>query len=133
VDLGPTAAPQPILRSRRQRLLGLWAFACALLAVRAFADGVLRSKGTAGPIAVPVRIDLNRASLGELLAVPGLGPARAEAIVLHRVRHGWLRSVDELDGIDGIGPVLLQQVRPFVCVQREPASSIPQDSDPDGR
>ena len=122
-----------MLPSRRRRLLVLWAFVCALLAVRAFADGVLRSTGPAGPIAEPVRVDLNRASLGELLAVPGLGPARAEAIVLHRVRHDWLRSVEDLDGIDGIGPVLLQQVRPFVCVQREAVSPTALDSDPDGR
>ena len=78
-------------------------------------------------------IDLNRASVGELLAVPGLGPSRAHAIVLHRVRHGWLRSVDELDGIDGIGPHLLQQVRPFVFVAPETAAATATAPAGDGR
>jgi competence protein ComEA len=105
-----------------------------LLAVRAFADGALRVGNRVPRLPVTaVTVDLNRANVGELLAVPGLGPARAHAIVLHRVRHGWLRSVDELEGIDGIGPHLLQQVRPFVFVAPEAAGSIATSPVVDGR
>ena len=66
--------------------------------------------------AVPVRIDLNRATVGELMALPGIGRVRAAAIVLHRVRYGPFRSVDELTGIDGIGAETLAALRSHACV-----------------
>jgi len=85
--------------------------------VRAFASGALAgARAAPPPSVVPVQVDLNRASLGELLAVPGLGPARAEALILHRVRHGWFRSLDELDAVDGIGPGIQAQLRPWVRI-----------------
>lgn len=103
--------------SRTRRCLEGWALLCCLLLVRAFADGLLRAGRSQRPAAVPVVIDLNRATVGELTALPGIGPARAAAIVLHRVRHGPLRTVDELGAVDGIGAETLGAVRPFVCVR----------------
>ena len=98
-----------------------------MLLVRAFAAGVLRVRPDPAAAVVPILIDVNRAGLGELLALPGLGPARAEAIILHRVRHGPFRTIDELDAVDGIGPETLLQLRPFVRV----AAAPPPDRDPE--
>jgi competence protein ComEA len=50
------------------------------------------------------------------MALPGIGRVRAAAIVLHRVRHGPFRSVDELTGIDGIGAETLAALRSHACV-----------------
>lgn len=89
--------------SRRRRLLAAWAFLCFGLAVRALATGLLPA-----PPAVdlrPVRLDLNRAAVEELALLPGLGRTRAEAIVLHRIRHGPFAAVDELVRVDGCGEV----------------------------
>jgi competence protein ComEA len=92
--------------------------------VRAFAHGLLdREGGSRQPAATPLRIDVNLAAPAELVAVPGIGPSHAEAIVLHRVRHGLFRTVDDLAAVDGIGPGLLAALRPFVCV-RPPAEPV---------
>ncbi len=64
----------------------------------------------------PGRVDLNRASLEELEALPGIGPARAGAIVRWRGEHGSFRSVDGLLEVPGIGPATLERLRALVRV-----------------
>ena len=60
----------------------------------------------------PVRaLDLNRATAGELEALPGIGPVLAGRIVEHRRVHGAFRSPDELLAVRGIGPRLLDRLR----------------------
>ena len=62
----------------------------------------------------PPVVDLNRATLAELDALPGIGPVLARRIVEHRGRHGPFRSVDELRAVAGIGPALLARLRELV-------------------
>jgi len=52
-------------------------------------------------------VDVNRASEDELASLPGVGPALARAMVLHRP----FRSVDELDRVPGIGTKRLTRLR----------------------
>jgi len=61
-------------------------------------------------------IDLNTADESALLALPGIGPARARAILDYRAAHGPFRSVSQLMRIRGIGRSLLQQLRPLVTL-----------------
>jgi competence protein ComEA len=87
------------------------------LAVRALADGLCGPAApgrTAPSSAESVVVDCNRASIQELATLPGIGPARARAIVLHRVRHGPFRDPSELGAVDGIGPDTLAELAPHV-------------------
>ena len=59
-------------------------------------------------------LDLNRAGIGELDALPGIGPVLAARIVEHRRLHGAFHSVDELRAVRGVGPRLLERLRPLV-------------------
>jgi len=68
----------------------------------------------AEPAAGSGLLDLNRASEADLQQLPGIGPAKARAIVEHRERYGPFRSVDDLLNVKGIGPKLLERVRPLV-------------------
>lgn len=61
-------------------------------------------------------IDINAASAEDLLALPGVGPATAAAIVEHRRVNGPFATVDDLDDVRGIGPATLEQLRPLVTV-----------------
>lgn len=61
-------------------------------------------------------VDLNRASAAELETLPGVGPATASKIVEHRDRSGPFRSVDDLLAVPGIGPAKLEAVRDRVVV-----------------
>lgn len=61
-------------------------------------------------------MDLNRASVGDLTRLPGIGWGRAEDIVAYRQEHGSFRSVDELDAVKGIGAATLEKLLPYVTV-----------------
>lgn len=111
---GTPTIPVPMAPHRRRLLLHLWALATLGLAVRALAAGWLgpieRAQGLPWS---PVTVDVNAASVAELSALPGVGPVRAQAIVLHRVRHGWFANLDELARVDGIGPETVDALRQF--------------------
>ncbi|NLV91602.1 MAG: MBL fold metallo-hydrolase [Firmicutes bacterium] len=61
------------------------------------------------------RLDLNTATLDELLELPGVGPVLAERIIAHR-RAKPFKSVDELLQIKGIGAKTLENLKPWVKV-----------------
>ena len=71
------------------------------------------------PPAVPPsrRLDLNTATAGELDALPGIGPAKARAIVAYREAHGRFASVDAVAGVPGIGPALTVRIRDALVVR----------------
>jgi competence protein ComEA len=70
---------------------------------------------TATPQA-PKVVDVNAATAADLDALPGVGPALAQAIVEYRTRHGRFRRVDDLLDVPGIGPAKLAVLRPLVKV-----------------
>lgn len=59
-------------------------------------------------------IRLNTATVDELQGIPGVGPVTAQQIVAFREQNGPFRSVDELDAVPGIGPKRLEQLRELV-------------------
>jgi competence protein ComEA len=61
-------------------------------------------------------VDLNAATLEQLDALPGVGPATAQAIVAYRSKHGPFQSVDGLADVPGIGPARLDALRDLVRV-----------------
>ena len=59
-------------------------------------------------------VDLDSAGVADLDALPGIGPVLARRIVEHRRIHGGFRHVDELLLVPGIGPRLLERLRPYL-------------------
>ncbi len=68
------------------------------------------------PSAFAATVDLNTATAEELDALPGVGPATAQAILDYRKEHGKFGSVDELDSVKGIGDATMAKLRPLVSV-----------------
>jgi competence protein ComEA len=64
----------------------------------------------AGPISV------NSASVTELQTLPGVGPVLAQRIITWREEFGPFTAVDQLMDVSGIGPSVLEQVRPLVVL-----------------
>ena len=62
------------------------------------------------------KTDLNAAGRDELVAIPGIGPAAADAIIDHRKRHGRFGSLDELAAVPGVGGATLEHVRGRLAV-----------------
>lgn len=68
-------------------------------------------------------VNLNTATLDELDALPGVGPAMAERIVRFRELRGGFRRVEELLAIPGISEARWQVLRRRVVVDRPPRPS----------
>jgi competence protein ComEA len=103
-------------RSAGARALGCalaLAFALAPLAATAAVEPARKGATVTG---VPLQgvVNVNSASLEQLQALPGVGEARAQAIVVTRKERGGFKSVDELTEVRGIGDALLARLRPYV-------------------
>lgn len=70
--------------------------------------------GAPDPDEIPELININTADENTLTQLPGIGPARARAIIEYREQNGPYRSVEELRNIRGIGPVIVENLRELV-------------------
>ncbi len=62
-------------------------------------------------------IDVNRATPGDLMLIPGIGEKRACEIICFRQNMGFILSLDELSCLKGpLSPGLLDAIRPFLSV-----------------
>ena len=61
-------------------------------------------------------IDLNRATLKQLEELPGIGPAKAHAILEFREKSGPFERVTDLLALPGIGRKRFDKLRPYVIV-----------------
>jgi competence protein ComEA len=101
--------------------------ALALLGWNAFASARWAARPTAleRDAVRAARLDLNRADRVQLLQLPGVGETLAARIEAYRDEHSGFRDVDELRQVQGIGPVLVEKLRPLVYV-------VPFDGDEEG-
>jgi competence protein ComEA len=61
-------------------------------------------------------VNLNSATKDELVALPGIGPAKAQAIIDYRKTHGPFKSVEELKDVKGIGAKRFEKLKPELTV-----------------
>ncbi|UCZ54466.1 helix-hairpin-helix domain-containing protein [Bacillus shivajii] len=63
------------------------------------------------------KVRINRASKEELTNLPGIGPAKAEAIITYREEHGPFEQVEDLSQVSGIGQRTVEQLREHVSIR----------------
>lgn len=68
-------------------------------------------RSTSGAAEPRDRVRINTATRRELETLPGIGPARAAAIIEDRRRRGPYRSLDDLQRVPGIGPQIIERLR----------------------
>lgn len=61
------------------------------------------------------RINVNIADTAALMDLPGIGEKKAQAIIEYRSSKGAFRSLTDLGKVKGIGPKLLEQLKPLVA------------------
>jgi competence protein ComEA len=88
---------------------------------RKLSDGELILVGTTPPPEQSApgaggKVNLNTATLTQLDALPGVGPALAQRILDYRAQHGDFRSVDDLRHVPGIGDAKFAQLKDLVTV-----------------
>ena len=64
------------------------------------------------------KLNLNTASIEQLVEVNGIGEVKAQKIIEYREKHKFT-SVDQLVDIKGIGEKLLEQIRDQVTVKKK--------------
>ncbi|MGX1269901.1 competence protein ComEA [Streptomyces phaeoluteigriseus] len=72
------------------------------------------SGGAAMGAGTPAPVSLNTATVDQLDTLPGVGPVLAQHIVAYRTQHGGFRSVDELREVNGIGERRFSDLRDLV-------------------
>ena len=58
-------------------------------------------------------------------ALPGIGPAKAKAIVDYRTQHGPFKTKEDLTQVPGIGDATLEKIKADVLLQDAGAKSAP--------
>jgi competence protein ComEA len=61
-------------------------------------------------------VNLNTADAQLLDTLPGIGPARAAAIIEYRAKHGSFEHIEDLDAVPGIGPVTIGNITNLATV-----------------
>jgi len=64
----------------------------------------------------PQKIDINRAEVWLLKALPGIGETRARAIMAYREQYGPFHNINELTKVKGIGVATYEEIEHLITV-----------------
>jgi len=68
-------------------------------------------KSASGPV------DLNLATLHDLMELPGIGAVMAQRIVDHRSTHGRFAKLEDLMQVKGIGKKTYEKLKPLIAIK----------------
>lgn len=63
------------------------------------------------------KVDINTADEQALMTIPGIGPAKAAAIVQYRTDHGSFQKVEAIMEVSGIGKKTFENLEPYIKVK----------------
>jgi competence protein ComEA len=106
----PLAPPGRLLSVALTACLAAWLWSGAAQA---------RDRGKADKLNPGETIDLNSAGFQDLVRLPGIGPSKAKAILEFRATHGAFKSLDDLDGVKGIGKSTVEKLRPYLRLEKQ--------------
>lgn len=62
------------------------------------------------------KVNINTATVAELMTIPGIGEVLAQRIVDYRTEHGIFASVNDLCNVRGIGEKTLESIIDYITV-----------------
>ncbi|MGD0708660.1 MAG: ComEA family DNA-binding protein [Anaerolineaceae bacterium] len=75
-----------------------------------------QSAPTVGAISFQNPIDLNSATLEQFETIPGIGPAKAAAIIAYREQNGLFLAKEDIQNVPGIGPGIYSSIKDYIFV-----------------
>lgn len=63
------------------------------------------------------KVDINKATLSELMTIPNLGAGAAQAIIDYRQSQGCFKNIDELKEIKGIKDKKLEKLKKYITLE----------------
>ena len=83
----------------------------AAVEIQQFSGGTSSTQGNSG------KININIADETQLTTLPGIGPAKAKAIIAHRDEQGKFQSIDGLKNVTGIGDKTFEQLKDLIDIR----------------
>ena len=62
------------------------------------------------------KVNINKASIDELMTLSGIGESKAKAIVTYREENGNFKTIDDLKNVSGIGDALFESIKDKITV-----------------
>ncbi|MBN2061609.1 MAG: helix-hairpin-helix domain-containing protein [Deltaproteobacteria bacterium] len=97
---------------KRKRTMML-IFAAAVFFIASISTVALSSESETG------KIDLNKATVEELLSLKGIGQAYAERIVDYREKNGPFKNIDDILMVKGIGEKTFEAIKDQLIITGE--------------
>ena len=97
--------------------------ACALALATACAVALAAQAADPQP-GLTGTVNVNTATAEELQLLPGIGAARAEALIELRKQRGGFKSLEQLKDVKGIGDASLERLRPYVRFQGKTTARV---------
>ena len=77
-------------------------------------DGCINTEINDSITNVNQTININTATLEELMSINGLGEAKAKAIIKYREENGYFKIIDDLLNVSGIGEALFEKIKEYI-------------------
>jgi comEA protein len=91
------------------------AFFAGLVLCVCFVFPLLRNSDKTAFAQINNKLNPNTASVSELAQLPGIGPAKAQAIVDYRQnKEKAFETADDLENVKGIGEKTVEKIRPWI-------------------
>ena len=62
-------------------------------------------------------ININTAGAYELTMLPGIGPAKADAVIAYREEHGGFKTKEEIMNVPGIKDGIFSKIEGLICIE----------------
>ena len=98
---------------------GTWHIASAAPPTAAFAAGTPEQPIRKSASELSGKLNLNTATEEQLMMLPGIGPAKAERIVIWRKKNGGFKRTADLRRVKGFGYKTYKRLQPFLDIKGE--------------